>query len=73
MSDTVHRWDWAVDIRTHGIRVIVEKLLGEDWNEDAEVPPLIDEDEECVDCYNWEFGDFEKGGKHKLHNECAAL
>ncbi|TFK45946.1 alpha/beta-hydrolase [Heliocybe sulcata] len=55
--DTVTKHGWAVDIRTHGIRVIVERLLAEDWEEGREVPELTDE-EDCIDCYNWEFGDY---------------
>jgi len=59
--DTVSKFGWSVDIRTHGIKVIVERLLSADWNDDGEktraVPDLIEE-EDCVDCFNWEFGDF---------------
>jgi len=31
--DTVTKWNWSVDVRTHPIKVIVDKLLGVDWNE----------------------------------------
>lgn len=31
LYDTVGRLGWSVDIRTHSIRVIVEKLLVDDW------------------------------------------
>jgi len=61
--DTISNLNWAADIRTHGIRVIVEKLLADDWNtlighnETKEVPDF-DNDDDCVDCYNWEFGDY---------------
>ncbi|KAH9927261.1 alpha/beta-hydrolase [Fomitopsis serialis] len=65
--DTVSELGWAVDIRTHGIRVIVEKLLASDWGGGGDgddkngthkaVPDLIDE-EDCIDCFNWEFGDY---------------
>ncbi len=34
--DTVSKLGWAVDVRTHGIGVIVEKLLAEDWEEEDE-------------------------------------
>lgn len=43
--DTVSKLKWGVDIRTHGIAVVVEKLLSTDW-EDAEeggVPGFYEE------------------------------
>ncbi|OCH86209.1 alpha/beta-hydrolase [Obba rivulosa] len=69
--DTVSKLGWAVDIRTHGIRVVIERLLSGEWEEDKQdskradkgktgnhtVPGLTDE-QDCVDCFNWEFGDY---------------
>jgi len=73
--DTVTKLKWAVDIRTHGIKVIIDRLLAQDWDDQEPdpdgphdggeeggkkrrtVPDLIEE-EDCVDCFNWEFGDF---------------
>ncbi|CAL1717055.1 unnamed protein product [Somion occarium] len=58
--DTVSNLSWAVDIRTHTISTIIEKLLGEPWavseEEGKEVPEFVTEDD-CVECYSWEFGD----------------
>jgi len=51
--DTVTRLKWAVDIRTHPLKVVIEQILSLDW----EVPPA-DIEEDCVECYAWEFGDF---------------
>ena len=31
--DTVSNLSWSVDIRTHGIVVIIEQLLSADWSE----------------------------------------
>lgn len=56
--DTVSKLGWSVDIRTHGIRVVIEKLLSTDWDEgdndddgksgnSRAVPGMIDE-EDCV-------------------------
>ena len=54
--DTVTQLGWPVDVRTHGIRVIVEKLLASDWDggdDDGkngthkEVPGFYDE-EDCI-------------------------
>ncbi|KAF9810174.1 hypothetical protein IEO21_07105 [Rhodonia placenta] len=60
--DTVSKLGWSVDARTHGIHVIVDRLLAEDWdNEDSGINMTIPgfyEEEDCVDCHNWEFGDF---------------
>jgi putative lipase involved disintegration of autophagic bodies len=61
--DTVTHSNWTVDIRTHGIAVIVERLLAEDWDpavnggQGREVPEFYDE-EDCVDCFSWEYGKF---------------
>lgn len=74
--DTVTRFGWGVDIRLHGIRQIVEKLLAEDWEPPIEgavgreVPEFSDEDD-CVDCFAWEFGDFQnsKGLVNATHCE----
>ncbi|KAJ3547454.1 hypothetical protein NMY22_g1643 [Coprinellus aureogranulatus] len=59
--DTVTHSGWSVDIRTHGIVNVIEKILKDPW------PPSVDEGREvpepkeevdCVECYSWEFGDF---------------
>ncbi|KAJ3544825.1 hypothetical protein NM688_g5696 [Phlebia brevispora] len=64
--DTVSKLHWSVDVRTHGIAVIVNKLLSDDW-EEGDVPegnktkggvPPLTEEEDCSDCFNWEFGEF---------------
>ena len=43
--DTVSQLGWSVDIRTHGIAVIIEKLLAEDWegSGDGGVPEYYEE------------------------------
>ncbi|KAI0077056.1 alpha/beta-hydrolase [Panus rudis PR-1116 ss-1] len=60
--DTVSNLSWAVDIRTHSIGIIIERLLSEPWapsmEEGREVPKEREEDEGCVECFSWEFGDF---------------
>ena len=54
--DTVTQLGWGVDVRTHGIKVIVERLLASDWDggdDDGknsthkEVPDFYDE-EDCI-------------------------
>jgi len=50
--DTVTKSGWSVDARTHGIKVVIEKLLSEDWKPalsiGREVPLMAEEDEDCV-------------------------
>lgn len=45
--DSVSKLGWSVDVRTHGIEVIVERLLGVEWEEG--VPEPLAEDD-CVVC-----------------------
>ena len=51
--DTVSKLGWSASARTHGIKVIIEKLLAEDWepgddgDEGQQVPALVEEDD-CV-------------------------
>ncbi|KAH7924667.1 alpha/beta-hydrolase [Leucogyrophana mollusca] len=71
--DTVSKLQWSVDVRTHPIKVIIEKLLAEDWNWEpandtgingtGRAVPMLVEEEDCMDCFNWEFGDFKQGPK----------
>ncbi|KAF5372758.1 hypothetical protein D9615_010102 [Tricholomella constricta] len=59
--DTVSNLQWAVDIRTHGIVNVIEKLLSEPWGPSVEIGrevPEMKEENDCVECYSWEFGDF---------------
>ncbi|KIJ31810.1 hypothetical protein M422DRAFT_61625 [Sphaerobolus stellatus SS14] len=66
--DTVTQWGWAVDIRLHPIRIIVEKLLAQDWPIPPGSPPdnttilsKVPEpkpEDDCVECFAWEYGDF---------------
>lgn len=51
--DTVEKWGWPVDLRSHSIRTVIEQVLAEDWeapSDDAsgrQVPELGDE-EGCI-------------------------
>ena len=52
--DTVTRYGWSVDVRTHRIGIIIDRLLAEDWDKPGEdgspgreVPELTSDDEEC--------------------------
>lgn len=63
--DTVQKLGWHVDLRKHVIKeVILEVLDLEDgWpDEDGNQwdVPVAREEEDCVDCFKWEFGDYKK-------------
>lgn len=52
LYDTITKYGWSQDVRTHRIGVIIDKLLAEDWDPDAgiEVPEEEDEEEDCDVC-----------------------
>ncbi|EXJ80806.1 hypothetical protein A1O3_07090 [Capronia epimyces CBS 606.96] len=55
--DTVSDYGWRVGIGNHKIRNVIESVI--------KVYPTVPEctpDDECVDCYNWNF--FESNGSH---------
>jgi len=59
--DTVTNLSWAVDIRTHGIVNVIERVLSQPWEEAEQAGrqvPKAKSEEDCVECYSWEFGDF---------------
>lgn len=60
LYDTVSRYGWSQDVRTHRIGVIIDKLLAEDWEEGKPVPDETSDGEDCEqqECYSWEYGDF---------------
>ncbi|KAG2021165.1 lipase [Coprinopsis cinerea AmutBmut pab1-1] len=45
--DTVNRLGWSVDIRTHGIKFVIDKLLGpnSEWQEEPDTPTEEEEEE----------------------------
>ncbi|KAF9029123.1 alpha/beta-hydrolase [Hymenopellis radicata] len=54
--DTVKKLGWRVNVQNHPINVVIDLLSREeDWEEARQVPQAIDEDEDCVDCFQWEF------------------
>ncbi|KAL0954411.1 hypothetical protein HGRIS_003397 [Hohenbuehelia grisea] len=60
LYDTVSNASWSVGISAHQIERII-KLLEDPWQPSVElgreVPQAMPEDD-CVDCYSWEFGSF---------------
>ncbi|KAJ7613852.1 Alpha/Beta hydrolase protein [Mycena polygramma] len=61
LYDTVSQRGWSVDSRTHSIQYLIDKLLNEDWDPATGLEvPLVDEETDCVECFNWQFGDFKK-------------
>ncbi|KAF9526381.1 alpha/beta-hydrolase [Crepidotus variabilis] len=56
--DTVSDAAWAVDVRTHGIVTIIERLLSDPWPPSEEAGrqvPVPAPENDCVECYSWEF------------------
>lgn len=59
--DTVSNLSWAVDIRTHGIVTVIEKVLTDPWPPSIDMGRQVPEaapEEDCVECYSWEYGNF---------------
>lgn len=72
--DTVNKFGWRVDVRKHPIREVILNVLekelefGDGWeiDEDGRMRdvPVARYEEDCVDCYKWEFGDYAKHNKN---------
>jgi len=57
--DTVTKLGWSVSLQNHPIQVIIEKLLSADWDpENGIAVPIGEPEEDCEDCFDWEFGEF---------------
>ncbi|KAF7975826.1 hypothetical protein HWV62_8377 [Athelia sp. TMB] len=54
--DAVGKLGWGVDIRRHPIRQVITKVIeaNQTWEDGRDVP-LAREEEDCVDCFKWEF------------------
>ncbi|KAF8162635.1 Alpha/Beta hydrolase protein [Crassisporium funariophilum] len=67
--DTVSKLGWSVDVRTHGIGFVIEKLLGDEgvWREEDDDDEGEGDGGEGIwgDCYNWEFGEFRNSTRIK--------
>lgn len=61
--DTVTNLSWSVGVSSHLIVTVIDKILSQPWDAaeavGREVPMAVAE-EDCVECYNWEFGDYNK-------------
>lgn len=57
--DTVGRLKWSLDIRTHPIKELINRVLEKEiWWEFGRHVPLARPEEDCEDCPQWEFGDY---------------
>jgi len=59
--DTVSNFSWTVDIRTHTITNVIERILNVTWPPSVEIGREVPEatpEDDCVECYSWEFGDY---------------
>lgn len=57
LYDTVQKLKWSVDARTHGIKVVVEKLLADDseWRT-KDVETRDEETQRVLSMFNWGWG-----------------
>jgi putative lipase involved disintegration of autophagic bodies len=47
--DTVTRFSWSVHIANHPIKVLIEKILHEDWDKENGLEvPAVSHEEDCV-------------------------
>jgi len=67
--DTVTRLGWSVGIQHHGIKTVIDDVLAADWaaagvrgDANGTGVPVAAPEEDCVECYSWEYGDFLKPG-----------
>jgi hypothetical protein len=58
LYDTVQKLGWSVDARTHGIRVVVDRLLADDseWRTNGE-----EETKGLLSMFNWGWGRKKRG------------
>ena len=58
LYDTVQRLKWSVDARTHGIKVVVDKLLADDseWNSKQDEEVRGEETQGVLNMFNWGWG-----------------
>ncbi|KAI0783980.1 alpha/beta-hydrolase [Irpex lacteus] len=59
--DTVTNLSWSVNIRQHGIVNVIDNILNTTWLPSEEIGrevPVPQVEDDCVECYSWEFGDF---------------
>ncbi|KAK7020488.1 alpha/beta-hydrolase [Favolaschia claudopus] len=64
--DTVNKLGWRVDVRKHVIKNVITNVLeaeGVEW-EDGRSVPLPREERNCVDCFKWDFGEFDEQDTH---------
>ena len=58
LYDTVQKLKWSVDARTHGIKVVVDKLLADDseWRTKNNEETRGEETQEMLSMFNWGWG-----------------
>ena len=66
--DTVSNLSWSVSIRTHPISTVITDILNKTWLPSKELGlevPVPRSEDDCVECFSWEFGDFPPPAKSK--------
>ncbi|KAL4065138.1 hypothetical protein J3A83DRAFT_4100194, partial [Scleroderma citrinum] len=65
LCHAVTKLGWAVDIRTHAVLNVIERLLSDDKKDQGEHKPVrlavpeAKPEVDCVDCFNWEYGEWD--------------
>ncbi|KAI0255146.1 alpha/beta-hydrolase [Lactifluus subvellereus] len=59
--DTVTNLSWSVRLTTHPIATVIEHILSKPWpaaEEQGLEVPAIKRQDDCLDCFQWEYGNF---------------
>ncbi|KAL1947152.1 hypothetical protein VTO73DRAFT_14113 [Trametes versicolor] len=61
--DAVSKLGWSANVVHHGIQALIDGILSKedlDWGEEGapRSVPAFSSEEDCVDCFNWEFGNY---------------
>ncbi|KIO32463.1 hypothetical protein M407DRAFT_104585 [Tulasnella calospora MUT 4182] len=63
--DTVERKGWYNSLARHPIKVVITQVLNENWGnvtKGERAVPEASSEEDCVECFKWEFVDGAKEG-----------
>ncbi|KAK2460950.1 hypothetical protein APHAL10511_007420 [Amanita phalloides] len=61
--DTVGQLGWSANVRNHGVVALITDVLSIPWPPSEKIGREVPEakyEEDCVDCYSWEYGDFQE-------------
>jgi lipase ATG15 len=53
--DSVDKLGWRVDIRSHRIKEVIDKILSVWWELFKVFPDIHIDDDDCEECFFWDF------------------